>query len=263
MRIITLCTDFGLRDWFVAAMKGVILNIQPRAIIVDITHQVPAGDIRAGAFAVAASYRFFPRHTIHVAVVDPGVGSNRLPIAVATKDYTFAGPDNGLFSLALSGQSVKTIHRLENQKFFSKAISRTFHGRDIFAPAAAHLSKGTPVSEMGSELGDYQKLHWPMPNLEKTQLRGEVIYIDRFGNAITNIQPQHLSAFDLDKLKITVPGTKRSIRFGRFYQEAESGKALGLFGSTDFLEIAVNGGDAGRLLKLKIGDPIIISALGG
>ena len=143
-RIITLTTDFGTKDWFVGSMKGVILGIQPEVLVVDITHDVSSGDIRGGAFALAASYSFFARGTIHLAVVDPGVGSDRAAIAVQTADYLFIGPDNGVLSWALRQESIKSIRKLENEKLFLRSISHTFHGRDIFAPVAAHLSKGWP-----------------------------------------------------------------------------------------------------------------------
>lgn len=152
MNIITLTTDFGARDWFVGAMKGVILGINPRASIVDVTHEIPGGDVRGGAFVLAASYRFFSRGTVHVAVVDPGVGSRRDAIAAQTVDYFFVGPDNGVLSLALSGEKIKVIRRLENKKFFLKPVSQTFHGRDILALVAAWLSKGTPCPKLGPVL---------------------------------------------------------------------------------------------------------------
>lgn len=137
MNIITLTTDFGLADWFVGSMKGVILGINPQARIVDITHDVPAGDIRAGAFALLASYRCFPRNTVHVAVVDPGVGSERAAIAVRTEEYFFVGPDNGVLSFALAHENVQEVRHLQNEMLFRTPVSNTFHGRDIFAPVAA------------------------------------------------------------------------------------------------------------------------------
>lgn len=258
MSIITLTTDFGLGDWFAGAMKGVILGIQPRAAIVDITHEILAGDIRSGAFALAASFRFFPKQTIHVAVVDPGVGSGRSSIAVQTKDYFFVGPDNGLLSLALAEECVESMHRLENTKFLAASISNTFHGRDVFAPAAAYLSKGTSLSKMGRALTHYQKLSWPIPLLDKSGLRGEVIYIDRFGNAITNIGKEHLGTLDVAALKIAVAGNKTPFGFGQFYQEVAFGRPLGLIGSNGFLEIAINGGNAAKKLGLNVGDSVSI-----
>jgi len=184
MRLITLLTDFGMKDWFVGAMKGVILSLQPRATVVDITHEIPTGDVRAGAFALAASYWLFPRGTIHLAVVDPGVGSQRKAIAVRTTDYVFLGPDNGVLSWALARQKVRAIHALENEHYFLRNVSRTFHGRDIFSPVAAHLSRGVSIKRLGPPLLDFQRLEWPEPRQRKGRIEGQVVYIDRFGNAI-------------------------------------------------------------------------------
>src|SRR5215469_2500753 len=165
--IISLTTDFGMRDWFVGTMKGVIFTINPRANIVDITHEIPPGDIRTGAFALMASWRYFPKGTVHVAVVDPGVGSRRQAIAVQTQNGVFIGPDNGVLSWALKGEKIKTIRLLENSKYFLDSISRTFHGRDIFAPVAAHVSRGLPVQRLGTELKDFRRLPWPLPIRQK------------------------------------------------------------------------------------------------
>src|SRR5215468_7695472 len=149
MSILTLTTDFGTRDWFVGAMKGVILKVNPRAVLVDLAHEIEPGDIRRGAFALAASYRFFPRGTIHVVVVDPGVGSARRAVAVQTSDYLFVGPDNGVLSAALRREKILAAHWLQNKKYFLKPVSHTFHGRDVFAPVAAQLSRGVPIDRFG------------------------------------------------------------------------------------------------------------------
>jgi hypothetical protein len=161
MRLITLTTDFGTRDWFVGTMKGVVLGIHPPATVVDLTHEIPPGDIRAGAFALMTACRFFPKGTVHVAVVDPGVGSRRRAIAVQTANSCFVGPDNGVLSWALMREKIKTIRLLENREFFLEPVSHTFHGRDIFAPVAAHLSRGVAVSRLGRELKDFVRLPWP------------------------------------------------------------------------------------------------------
>ena len=194
MQIITLTTDFGTHDWFVGTMKGVILGIAPRAAIVDLTHEIPAGDIRAGAFALAAGFRFFPKGTVHVAVVDPGVGGARKAIAVQTSNYLFVGPDNGVLSLALAREKIKSVHSLGNANYFLRPISHTFHGRDIFAPVAAHLSRGTPMHKFGPARKDFIRLPWPQPRVRRGCIEGEVVFIDRFGNAITNIENASLNA---------------------------------------------------------------------
>ena len=187
MQLITLTTDFGLTDWFVGTMKGVILGIAPRATIVDITHQIPAGDIRSGAFALLGSYRFFPKGSVHVAVIDPGVGSERKAIVAETDNYFFIGPDNGVLSWTLPKERIKTIRALENEHYFLHLISGTFHGRDIFAPVAAHLASGVPTRKLGPVSKGFMRLPWPEPKRARNRIEGEIVYIDRFGNAITNL----------------------------------------------------------------------------
>jgi S-adenosylmethionine hydrolase len=258
MAVITLTTDFGTRDWFAGTMKGVILRINPRAALVDLTHDIPAGDIRGAAFALAAACRFFPRGTIHVAVVDPGVGSARKAIAVQTPDCVFVGPDNGLLSLALAGQKIVAIRRLENEKFFLKPLSRTFHGRDIFAPVAGHLSRGVPLKQFGLASKTFEKLVWPQPRRRGNRLEGEVIYLDRFGNAITNIADQ-LLAGTKHLATCEVFGKHRRIcPLKDFYQAVPTNKAVALFGSSGYLEIAVNGGSAAKTLGLELGTPVVL-----
>ena len=193
MQIITLTTDFGTQDWFGGTMKGVIFGVAPRATIVDITHEIPAGDIRAGAFALAASCRFFPKGTVHVAVIDPGVGGRRKAIAVQTANYFFVGPDNGVLSFALAREKIKSLHRLENPDCFLQPVSQTFHGRDIFAPVAAHLGCGTSVGKLGPAQKGFVRLSWPQPRVRRNRIEGEVVFIDRFGNAMTNIKNSSLS----------------------------------------------------------------------
>jgi len=213
MSIITLTTDFGTRDWFVGSMKGVILGINPQAVVVDITHEIPAGDIRAGAFALMASCRCFPRNTVHVAVVDPGVGSNRAAIVVRTPEYYFVGPDNGVLSWALAKEKVLEIWRVENEAYMRQPVSSTFHGRDIFAPVAARLTHRVLMDSLGSQLKDYARLNWPQPQVVGGVLRGEIVYIDHFGNAVSNIESPAKSA-----RKVRVPG-KVECDSKSFYQE--------------------------------------------
>ena len=275
MQIITLTTDFGTQDWFVGTMKGVVLGIAPRAAIVDITHEIPAGDIRAGAFALAAGYRFFPKGTVHVAVVDPGVGGARKAIAVQTADYLFVGPDNGVLSCALAKEKIKSVHRLENTKYFLQPVSHTFHGRDIFAPVAAHLSWGAPIHKLGPAQKDFIRLSRPQPRVRQNRIEGEVVFIDRFGNAITNIENTCLnpktevvpgrrpalrsnSVSGLNASGEVFAGRRRLCRVKAFYQSVPTGQAVAVPGSSGFLEIAVNGGSAAKRFGLKIGDRISI-----
>ena len=275
MRIITLTTDFGTRDWFVGTMKGIILGIQPRAQVVDITHEVPPGDIRAGAFALMAACRHFPKGTVHVAVVDPGVGSQRQAIAVQTANGIFIGPDNGVLSWVLIQEKIKTIRLLEERKYFLEPLSRTFHGRDIFAPVAAHVSRGLLVQLLGRELKDFCRLPWPTPMkgapssasarryiLKRAEpvlgapVQGEIIYLDRFGNAITNIEAGLLHGEVTGTCKVRV---KRKVRckLAECYSAVSAGHPVAVIGSSGLLEIAVNGGSAERKLGLKIGDEVM------
>jgi S-adenosyl-L-methionine hydrolase (adenosine-forming) len=259
VQILTLTTDFGTADWFVGTMKGVILNIAPRTKVVDITHEISNGDIRAGAFALAAGYRFFPRKAIHVAVVDPGVGSRRTAIAVQTADYFFIGPDNGVLSLALAKERIKSIHRITNEKFFLPAVSQTFHGRDVFAPVAAHLCEGVAIRKVGPEQKYFTRLDWSGPRQSHGTLQGEVVYIDRFGNAITNITGELLAQLKASSLRIFVQNG-RLCPVKDFYQAVPVGKPVGVTGSDGFLEIAVNGGSAAEQFGLKLGDAVEVRA---
>ncbi|TMP99216.1 MAG: SAM-dependent chlorinase/fluorinase, partial [Verrucomicrobia bacterium] len=224
VRVITLTTDFGATDWFVGTMKGVILGISPRAQIVDLTHEIAAGDIRAASFVLAAGCRFFPPGTIHVVVVDPGVGSHRIILSVQTKNYTFLGPDNGVLSPALANEGVKAVYQVTNKKFFLSPVSQTFHGRDLFAPVAGYLMNGVPPQKLGSKVHDFVRLEWPQPRRSKNEVRGEILYIDHFGNAISNLAESLLSSFDPDRCELLVK-RKHWCRLGPFYRAARAGKA--------------------------------------
>jgi S-adenosylmethionine hydrolase len=253
MSIITLTTDFGTRDWFVGSMKGVILGVNPQALVVDITHEVPPGDIRAGAFALAVSCRCFPRNSVHVAVVDPGVGSHRAAIVVKTSDYCFVGPDNGVLSVALAKEKVLEIWQVENEGYLRQPVSSTFHGRDVFAPVAARLTQRVLMDSLGRPLKDYLRLDWPKPQVVGGLLRGQIVYIDHFGNAISNIESLEKSAGT-----VRVPD-KVQCGLKKFYQEVPAGQPLAILGSTGYLEIAVNGGHAAQKFGLKLGDPVEIT----
>lgn len=238
--VITLLTDFGTADYFVGAVKGAILSVNPNVVIVDITHDVPAQDIEAGAFMLMASYQTFPNGTIHVAVVDPGVGSSRRPIIVAANDQFFVGPDNGIFSYICAN---RTFH-VTAEKYFRPDPSSTFHGRDIFAPVAGALSTGVLPEQFGPEINDAVRL----PPLE-TPLR--IIHIDRFGNCVTNIRRETFEGRSLSINGRTI-GEVRN-----FYGEAGSSNELfAIWGSAGFLEISVNGGSAAQILGAKRGDTV-------
>ncbi len=255
MSVITLTTDFGTSDSFVGTMKGVIARIAPKAAVVDISHEGPAGDIRAGAFMLAAACVWFPKGTVHVAVVDPGVGSGRKAVAMRTASQFFVGPDNGVLSLALRREKVQEIRMLENEAWFLRPVSATFHGRDVFAPVAAHLSRGVPMRKLGPAAKDYARLEWPEPRRGRGHIAGEVIYIDRFGNAITNVDCPFLRELGAGRLEVFLDA-KRRCEVGAYYLAVEAGQAVAVSGSSGFLEIAVNGGNAAKALGLRVGTVI-------
>ncbi|HHT9159902.1 MAG TPA: SAM hydrolase/SAM-dependent halogenase family protein, partial [Candidatus Brocadiaceae bacterium] len=191
--VITLLTDFGNQDAYVGVMKGVITGINPLANIIDICHNIPPQDVFNAAYLLYTSYKYFPRGTIHVAVVDPGVGSRRDIVCVVTKDYFFLVPDNGILSFIIQDEKPKSIFRITNSKYFLPSPSNTFHGRDVFAPVSAHLSLGAKLRQLGIKINQLKQLDIPKPDYKKTgQLEGQVIYIDRFGNLISNITKEYL-----------------------------------------------------------------------
>jgi len=240
--VITLLTDFGTADYFVGAVKGAILSVNPAAVIADITHEIPPQDIAAGAFTLLAAYKTFPAGTIHLAVVDPGVGSTRRPIIVSANEQFFVGPDNGLFSYIYDREPLHKTFHVTADRFFRPSVSSTFHGRDIFAPVAAALSNGVAPEELGPEINDEVRL----PSLE-TPLR--IIHIDRFGNCVTNITR------DLSPREIVVK--RRTIsEFRQFYGDGDDQSLFAIWGSAGFLEISVNGGSAAQVLGAKRGDEV-------
>jgi len=256
--IITLITDFGLRDSYVGTMKGVILSINQQARLVDLTHQIEPQDLMEGSFVLENSYRFFPIGTVHVVVVDPGVGTRRRPIIVDTPDHIFVGPDNGIFSRIYASKAPFEAREISNRNILLPQISDTFHGRDVFAPAAAHLSRGMPASEMGPIVDEPMRQDPPQPGVWQDQITGEVIHIDSFGNLITNVARDVFEMVVRGKrLRIVING-KVIDRISRNYQDVEPARALALFGSLDLLEIAVHNGRADRRLGVGRGDPIQI-----
>ncbi len=255
--LITLTTDFGLKDPWVGTMKGVILSINPEARVVDLTHLVSAHNIVEAALLLAGSYRFFPRGTIHVAVVDPGVGGRRRPIVVETEGYLFVGPDNGLFTMALHNERIKRIIHITEKEYMLPAVSHTFHGRDIFAPVAAHLSKGVSPEEVGSPVADLQRVEVPLPVVKGDRIEGEVIHVDTFGNLITNIDEAALEGADPRSLKvelegITIEGLSES------YEEGRTGRAIAIVGSTGYLEIACYMKRAEKMLGATLGQKVVV-----
>lgn len=250
-KFITLLTDFGTQDPYVSMMKGVIFSINPEVRIVDITHHIPPGAIIAGAFLLRESFGYFPLGTIHVAVVDPGVGTERKAIAVKTKDYYFVGPDNGILWPSMELQGPFQVYALDRTDFFLPNPSSTFHGRDIFAPVAAHLSNGLPIHEIGVPFEGPLRLSIPNPQREGEWLEGEVLWVDRFGNLITNIRKEHLgSTFDRRSLMVEV-GDVKIVGLRNTFGDVEKGLFLAYIGSLGYLEIGINGGNAEEALRKK------------
>ncbi len=259
MSVVAFITDFGTIDWFVGSMKAVVLGIDRGFQFVDITHEVPAGDVEAGAFVLLSSFSVFPPGTVFVAVVDPGVGSQRRALVATGGGYGFVGPDNGLLSLALGRVRNPEVRVLDNPLFVRRQISATFHGRDVFAPAGAHLAtylaKQRPIDPFGPQIDDFQRLPWFEPELAPGRARGLVIYIDRFGNAITNLEASLLAGAKLLQGRASCRGCD-SVPLRSYYEQVAEGEPLALIGSSGFMEIAVNRGSAAERFGLGIGDAI-------
>lgn len=255
-RILTLTTDFGISDGYIAAMKGVVLTCVSDTQIVDITHQVPPQDVAAGAFAMYCACPFFPEGSVHVGVVDPGVGSDRRGIVVETEQFVYIGPDNGLFSPVYEREVVRRIVAIENTALMRPQVSSTFHGRDVFALVGAHLLKGVPCDEVGPEIEDPVTCDLWGVEERPDALVGRVVCVDHFGNAISMIARSQIDEkYPNGDFKIVIG----KIRFGRIcqtYSEVKEGEALALYGSLDTLEIAVCEGSAGETLGVKRGDEI-------
>jgi S-adenosylmethionine hydrolase len=255
MPIITLTTDFGLADGYIGTMQGVILSIAPGATLVDLSHQVPAQDIRAGAFVLYQAVPFFPPDTIHVAVVDPGVGSQRRAIAVRTAQGTFVAPDNGLLSYVLASTGDQVTVSLANPAYQLPRVSSTFHGRDVFAPTAAHLANGVPLAELGPPAADLVRLPMPRPELTANgDLVAHVLHVDHFGNLILDVTAGDLAgqvAFELAGRQIH--------GLSRTFADVAAGQLVAYVGSSrDHVEVAVRDGDAARHMGLRVGDPVLV-----
>lgn len=252
--MIALLTDFGTSDYFVGSVKGVILSINPDANIVDITHDIPPQDIEAGAFTLFAAHSAFAAQTIFVAVVDPGVGSERRPIIVKSGEHFFVGPDNGLFSYLYGGKTPKVFH-VTNEKYFRHPVSPTFHGRDVFAPVAAYLSTGLGPNLFGSAITNEVRLPtWQPTKVKDSVWAAKIIHIDRFGNCVTSIRRETLSARMEKRARLKVNG-KTITEFRTFFSEdGKKEKLFAVWGSAGFLEIAALNRSAAKRLKAKRGD---------
>jgi S-adenosylmethionine hydrolase len=256
--LITLTTDFGAKDPFVGIMKGVIARIDPRATVVDLTHGIPPQDILAAAMVLRHAAEYFPRGTIHVAVVDPGVGTTRRPVLIEGDDTYFIGPDNGIFSLLFEERRPKRIIHLSNPAYYLRKTSNTFHGRDVFAPAAAYLSAGVAPAAFGAEVEDCVRIKWPALVCSSRSITGEIVYIDGFGNLFSNIRELDLAGLGSTNIAIvlgdvTIPGLAPS------YAAAPQGEPVAVINSWGLLEIAVNQANAARLLGAGIGAQVYVS----
>lgn len=272
-RIITLTTDFGARDGYVGTMKGVILDIAPEARLVDITHQIKPQHIRETAYVLYTAYRFFPQETIHLVVVDPGVGSARRPIALRLSHNTFVGPDNGVFSYVMTEETVEAVVELADPRYRLPSVSHTFHGRDIFAPAAAHLAAGVPIEDLGPAVAEPVSLPPPRLDVGPRAIRGEVLHTDRFGNVSTSVGRLHWqedelilspafrwkredhAAIPADTAWVTAGG-QDLVGVHTTYAAVNRGESLALVGSSGHLEVAVREGSAAERLDLQAGDPV-------
>ena len=257
MTAVTLMTDFGLRDHFVAAMKGVMLNITPELTLIDITHEIPRGDIHSGAFTLGQCCFYFPSGTIHLAVVDPGVGSHRKALAVEAGGHFFVAPDNGLLTHVLKAHEDFTAHEITAEQYFLKPVAATFHGRDIFAPVAAWMSRGVPLSQLGPPLPNPVRLPFKEQRREGDSIiHGTVLAVDHFGNLITNLKSSDAPR----AFKIVADGRElHTLR--RTYTDGAPGEIFVVAGSAGYLEIVMRDGSAAETLRLQVGASVVLISL--
>jgi len=259
MRVVTLLSDFGLRDGYVAQMKGTILDLCPSAIITDISHDIDRHNIPMGSFVIETTAPYIPRDTIHVAVVDPGVGSARKSIVVECETAIFVGPDNGLMARASEKLGLKSIHEIREQEFLRKPVSSTFHGRDIFARVAGMIASGRRPEEVGPRISELEKLPISPPRLLEKKLVCQVLHVDAFGNIITNADDKLVRRIPLEfgeRVSILLGKRKLQAQYARSYSEVGKGALAVLLGSQGFLEIAVREGSAGDKLGVKALDKL-------
>jgi S-adenosyl-L-methionine hydrolase (adenosine-forming) len=263
--VITLLTDFGLQDEYVGVMKGVIASISPDTRIIDISHDIARHDIRHAALILRSAFRFFPKKAIHVVVVDPGVGTDRKILCVKHEGYYFIAPDNGVLGSVLENGHVEEIRCVTNDRYFLKPVGNTFHGRDILAPAAGHLAQGVAMSSFGKRLAK-EEIKIPkiaVPTIFEDELTGEIIWTDRFGNLVTNVDRRMYDRFLKDKRSpsvIILVGDTQIRGVAASYGDADVGAPVALFGSRDLLEISVNQDDAAAYFGVSVGRPFRIKA---
>jgi S-adenosyl-L-methionine hydrolase (adenosine-forming) len=256
--IVTLTTDFGTKDPYAGIMKGMVLGANPDARIVDVTHEIPARDIVNAAFTVTRAYEHFPPGTVHVAVVDPEVGEKRKNIAILTRSHIFVGPDNGIFTMVLQREKPFGIREIRNPPFVAERISNTFHGRDVFAPCAGHLSAGRLFEDVGPEFTSIRFLKYPRVSQNGNILTGEIVSVDSFGNMISNISEHSFRSF-VGKRKFEIYfATERFDTILRHYTDVPSGSPLVLFGSSGHLEVSMNFGNASEYFITTAGSAVTV-----
>jgi len=257
--IITLTTDYGTNDHLVGTLKGVILKINPEAQIVDINHNVAPCDVLDGALSIGAAYSYFPPRTIHVVIVDPGVGTPRRPLLVSGEQHYFIAPDNGVLSLVYERESSLVVRHITAEHYFLNPISNTFHGRDIFAPVAAWLSKSWQTPSFGQEITDFVRFSLPKPKASNQTIKGVVLRVDRFGNLVTNLTLQDLPSSMVfeGKLKLLV-GSTEIHQLAQTYAQGAPGEPFAILGSSGFLEISVNKGSAAHALGVQRGAEVTL-----
>ena len=257
--IVALLTDFGARDHYVASMKGVILGLCPEATLVDVSHEIPPQDVFAGALALEACYRDFPEGTIYLAVVDPGVGSSRRRLAAEGAGYQFVAPDNGVLTGVFADAAPERLVELSGTRYARATTSRTFEGRDVFAPAAGWLARGLDLAALGRPIEDYVRLEIPVPTAGGDELSGEVLLVDRFGNLITNIRRNTLVEWAAGRAVAVSAGGRSIGPVLKTYADVERGGLCAIVGSTERVEISVNGGSAADRLGLGRGAIVVVS----
>ena len=261
-RIITLTTDFGLKDPYVAEMKAVILSICPEANIIDVSHDIEKFNIRMASYFLSAAAAYFPKETIHIAVVDPSVGTERRALFIQTEQGFFVGPDNGVLVLAAQKQGIKIVREITNPTLMLPAVSNTFHGRDVFAPAAAHLANGVPPTSFGPETIEMIKPDFAKVTFDKGVLTGEILHVDGFGNIVTNIDQKSLTSINARGwVEVALGRQKIKVKLGQTYAQAKGNKPLVLLGSQGYVEIAVNQGNAAEKFQANPSDKISLSSL--
>lgn len=259
--IITLTTDYGTNDHLVGTLKGVILKINPEVNIVDITHNVTPYDLLDGALAIGSACSYFPARTIHVVVVDPGVGTDRRPLLVSGESHYFIAPDNGVLSLVYEREESLVVRHANVEHYYLQPVSKTFHGRDIFAPIAAWLSKGSQASSMGDEITDHKKFAMPKPKPADGALKGVVLRVDNFGNLVTNFRPEDLPPARLESGEVRFQiGSQTVTRLVDTFAKGNPGETFAYVGSNGFIEFGVNRGNAAKSLGASRGVSVVLAS---